>query len=123
MTTIEEKISQGMGGPEEVEKRVEQVDQEPGGGIDFSWFFAKSPEKDLKEYEGHALNFMPGSQGMLRVLRGLEGWFNDLNYAFIDVLVGLVQIWQEQKKGPAMYSSTIRPQGVPVSMRGPGYAE
>ncbi|MFB6144672.1 MAG: hypothetical protein ABEJ98_05165 [Candidatus Nanohaloarchaea archaeon] len=51
---------------------------------------SRSPDKDLGQYEGHALDF-DNSDSTRRLIRGLEGLFDDLNYAVVDIIVGLVQ--------------------------------
>lgn len=51
---------------------------------------SRSPEKNLNQYEGHALDF-DNSESTRRLIRGLEGLFDDLNYAVVDIVVGVAQ--------------------------------
>lgn len=80
-----------------VEVEHEEFMEQPSGiGIDLEFLKAKSPDRPVEEYINHPLNFN-NSKGLARTLRGLEGMFNDLRYAVIDVIVGLMEFSKERK--------------------------
>ncbi|OPZ96766.1 MAG: hypothetical protein BWY70_01670 [Bacteroidetes bacterium ADurb.Bin408] len=67
----------------------------PGGIL--NTLLKKSPNKAIEEYENHPLNY-DKKQSTGRILRGLEGLFMDLNYAVVDVLLGVIEKWKEGRK-------------------------
>jgi hypothetical protein len=62
--------------------------------------FLKSPtgEGDLKEYKTHLLNFN-GSKGMARIIRGCTGLFGNLNFAVIDIIIGIFDLTKKKPLG------------------------
>lgn len=53
----------------------------------FKFLFTKTGAGSVGDYVDHPLNF-DGSQGMAQMIRGATGFFNDLDIAIIDIVVG-----------------------------------
>lgn len=70
-------------------------------GFNMSWlniFKAQSIDRPVEEYTEHALNF-DKKKSTGRIIRGLEGFLGALNYAIIDIVMGLVEKSREKKAG------------------------
>jgi len=63
----------------------------------FSVLLKKSPDKAIEEYNNHPLNY-DRKESTGRILRGLEGLFSDLNYAIVDILLGILEKWKEGRQ-------------------------
>ena len=59
---------------------------------------AQSVDRPIEEYIEHALNF-DKKKSTGRIIRGLEGFLGALNYAIIDIIMGLVEKSREKKAG------------------------
>ena len=77
-------------GPDQEAQASTQTSVSPG--LDFMTFL-KAPTGDgsIEEYLNHPLNFN-GSEGLAQVIRGLTGMFERLDYAIIDVLMGMFRM-------------------------------
>jgi hypothetical protein len=82
--------------------QTEDIEQPSSGGIDVIALL-KSPtgEGDVDEYMQHVLNFNE-SRGMARVIRGLTGMLGNLNYAIVDIVVGVMELAKGRKKAVAV---------------------
>jgi len=76
---------------------------EPGPSVrvsdllpDMSFLLAKTGDGPVESYMDHPLNFK-GSKGMAQILRGVTGMAGELDYAIIDIGLGLVQLTKEGK--------------------------
>jgi hypothetical protein len=61
-----------------------------------AWLKAPTGDGTVESYQVHVLNFN-GSMGMARVIRGLTGMFGSLNFAVVDVLIGILDLSKERK--------------------------
>lgn len=55
------------------------------------WLKAPTGEGKIEDYIDHPMNFN-NSKPVAQVLRGLTGMFNNLNYAAIDVVLGIMKM-------------------------------
>ena len=71
---------------------------------DFSFLLSPTGPGPIEEYTDHPLNY-DRSSSTARILRGLTGIAGSLDYAIIDIGLGLIEKIQEKKKvkddGPA----------------------
>lgn len=65
---------------------------------DFSFLLAPTGPGAIEEYVDHPLNY-DGAKSTARILRGLTGIAGSLDYALIDIGLGLIEKVQEKKKG------------------------
>lgn len=63
---------------------------------DLSFLLAETGPGAIEDYVEHPLNFR-GSKGVAQILRGATGIAGNLNYAIIDIGLGLVQLTKEGK--------------------------
>ena len=92
------KSIEGGGVPAQEENWHELADEPvpvPGPFHLPGWVTAKSPDEPVEKYINHPLN-LPRSPGLARALRGLTGILGSLEYALIDVLIGLVSFVKER---------------------------
>jgi hypothetical protein len=61
----------------------------------FSKLLSISPEKPIEEYINHPLNY-DSKTSTGRIIRGMEGILGALNYAIVDMILGLVEKWKER---------------------------
>ena len=78
-------------------------DPAPGPGVrvsdlipDMSFILSETGPGPIEDYIDHPLNFK-GSKGVAQILRGATGIAGNLNYAIIDIGLGLVQVAKEGK--------------------------
>lgn len=64
----------------------------------FSFLKAQSVDRPIEDYMEHALNF-DKKKSTGRIIRGLEGFLGALNYAIIDVIMGMIEKSREKKVG------------------------
>lgn len=79
----------------------ETATEQPKSSFDFLEFL-KTPtgSGSVESYIDHSVNFN-NSRGVARVLRGLSGFLkSDLNFAVVDVVVGLVEVFTSKKVKP-----------------------
>lgn len=76
---------------------------EPATGVrvsdlipDMSFILSETGPGPIEDYVDHPLNFK-GSKGVAQILRGATGMAGNLNYAIIDIGLGLVQVTKEGK--------------------------
>jgi hypothetical protein len=119
MTTIEEKIDAEVDSEsvEEFESMVEagssssSRSSSSGSPLDLKeLILSESPDKDLEEYAGKALD--DGSDGLRRILRGLEGFQSALggdrdvlNLALLDIAMGIKEKVAEATGGEENYEN------------------
>jgi hypothetical protein len=95
-TSIENEALK-MDGQEVMEEMFE-TQEEPSKGLDLSFIWAQTGSGSVDDYKEHTLNFNK-SEGMARVVRGLTGMIGELNYAIVDILVGVLHMWKGAKNG------------------------
>jgi hypothetical protein len=66
--------------------------------IDLSFLQAETGAGELDQYINHVLNFNK-SKSMAHIIRGLTGIFGNLNKGIIDVLLGVLQHFNNKKNG------------------------
>jgi hypothetical protein len=64
--------------------------------MDLSFLKAETGEGDLAEYVYHTLNYNQ-SKGMARVIRGFTGMFGSLNFAVVDIVIGIFDLTSKKK--------------------------
>lgn len=76
---------------------------EPAPGVrvsdlipDMSFILSETGPGPIENYVDHPLNFK-GSRGVAQIIRGATGMAGTLNYAIIDIGLGLVQVTKEGK--------------------------
>ena len=100
MATIEEVLMaeetkvEGVQGSQGVEKSNESSFKMPS----FGFLKAQSIDRPVESYTEHALNF-DKKMSTGRIIRGLEGVLGALNYAIIDIVIGLIEKSRERKEG------------------------
>jgi hypothetical protein len=89
--TIEDELNPG-----EMPRDVQADDNIPlgdspadRGGFDFSFLKAKTGEGTIDQYLDHPLNFNE-SRAIARVLRGASGLMGDLDFALVDIGIGVL---------------------------------
>ena len=91
-------IEKSLDIPEEIESQeiIEPADPEPSQTSQ-TWLdrllgalSAPAKREPVEGYRDHPLNFA-GSQAIARILRGIEGLAGDLDYAVIDVILGVIE--------------------------------
>jgi len=91
---------------EKIEETAENIgydpteDSAPGYRFqapDFSFLKAPTGEGSVEEYLEHPLNF-DKKKSTARIIRGLTGLFGMLNYALIDITLGIIEKWKEKDK-------------------------
>ncbi len=71
------------------------------------FFLAPAVATPLETYVTHPLNFN-GRPGLGRLIRGLEGMFGSLAYAFVDVVLGAVEtVWDAIRGGKTPPAATV----------------
>lgn len=60
-------------------------------------FLTETGEGSVEEYKDHILNFNK-SKWLARILRGMTGIFGSLNYALLDIVIGIFEGLNERKK-------------------------
>lgn len=61
-----------------------------------SWLIAKVPDgQPVEQFLDHPLNFVH-SRGLAQALRGFSAMFGSLNYAIVDIFVGLFSFTRER---------------------------
>ena len=85
--------------PVDVPATVEgKAQAQEGPKLNFGFLTVKTGPGSLESRINHPLNYN-GSLAMARIIRGLEGFFNDLGLAIIDVIVGLLELRGIKKAG------------------------
>lgn len=82
---------------------VEQVAEQPIQAVGVNIMeFIKRPtgEGDVNEYINHPMNY-DGTREVGQVIRGMTGLLGALNYAIIDIGIGLMKILSKKKAGGA----------------------
>jgi len=80
---------------------VEPLPQGPGVRVsdllpDMSFLLAETGDGPIEDYIEHPLNFNQ-SKGVAQILRGVTGIAGKLNYAILDIGLGMVQVMKEGK--------------------------
>lgn len=103
MPTIDEAIS-GAAAPEENAQQEAEVIQ-PRVGIP-EWMKAKTGGGAVTEYLDHPMNFNK-SPHLAKIIRGLSGIMGSLDYALVDIVMGLMGFMKERKKeGVAIHAGS-----------------
>lgn len=79
---------------------------------------AKSPDKPISSYKEHPLNFLR-SESFGQIIRGLEGFLDDLNLAIVDIIVGSLRFLYEnfgksKKQSQSKETNEVEPVNKPV---------
>lgn len=90
----EEAKVEGVQGSPEVEQSAGSSFKMPS----FGFLKAQSIDRPVESYTEHALNF-DKKMSTGRIIRGLEGILGALNYAIIDIVMGLIEKSRERKEG------------------------
>lgn len=93
---MERTIEQELNGASGEELNIPAEAAEVRRGMDFSFLKAPTGEGSIEEYLQHPMNFNE-SRGMARILRGLSGMFDNLNYALVDIVVGIMDLSKSSK--------------------------
>lgn len=94
----ENEMNEAAAAPESFGEAAEDM----GGGFrfqapDLSFLAAPTGEGAVEEYMQHPLNF-DGKRSTARILRGCTGLCGSLDYALIDIALGVIEKIQEKKK-------------------------
>jgi hypothetical protein len=89
---------------------VEEMYEQPQHRIDLDFLKSPTGEGDLKEYKTHLLNFN-GSKGMARIIRGCTGLFGNLNFAVIDIIIGIFDLTSKKKQQGVVPDVDVYPSG------------
>lgn len=87
--SIENEVMQSEGEGIENEGQVQNEVQSQGIGFDFSFLLKPTGEGSIESYLQHPLNFN-NSMAVARIIRGATGLLGSLNYALIDIGLGLM---------------------------------
>ena len=92
--TIEQEINNQ-------EMEFEQEDHVPAARVNFDFLKAPTGEGSLAEYMDHPMNFNNG-KGTARILRGFTGMLGSLNYAIVDIAIGLMEFMKGKPKNDSV---------------------
>lgn len=88
---FEEQIEQEQGPGQE----VPQVEESgPGLKERFSFLFVQTGQGPVSSYVDHPLNFSR-SEGLAQVIRGITGMLGSLEYAIVDIVIGIFR-WRSE---------------------------
>ena len=65
--------------------------------FDLSLLKAQTGAGQVEDYQEHALNYN-GSKSVARIIRGLTGLLGELNYAVVDIIMGVLEFSKDRKK-------------------------
>lgn len=69
-------------------------DESEAGNSNVAWLRARSKNKDPAAYKSHPLNF-DGTESTGQILKGIEGLLGSLDYAVVDILIGVIRkLWE-----------------------------
>lgn len=103
---VNKEESEGVQSFEQQAEEMDAINQAPATrGFDLSFLKTQTGAGDISEYKNHALNFN-GSNGVARILRGMTGFLGELNYAIVDVLLGVLEVAKDRKKVVAVYDAS-----------------
>lgn len=74
----------------------EQPEERPGISFDLGFLRTRTGQGTIEERINHPLNFAH-SRGVAQVIRGLEGFFDSLDLAIIDIVMGIVEVIKEKR--------------------------
>lgn len=100
--TIEQAIGEGMQAAAEPMQGAKAVEGMQTAQMQMPSLLeklkAQTGEGDISSYENHVLNFKK-SPAIAKILRGLTGIVGGLNYAVVDIAIGMFEIMQDKKGG------------------------
>lgn len=107
MGTIEEEaLNNGeIGGDYEQAEKIQQEQVANDFRLGFGWIHTPTGEGSIEEYVDHPLNFNR-SKGLAQILRGVTGFLGNLKLAVVDIFVGVMNYWKENKKNVAVKADT-----------------
>lgn len=83
-----------------IDQQVVEMDTEqvtPSRGFDLSILKAQTGAGQVEDYQEHALNWN-GSKSVARIIRGLTGLLGELNFALVDILLGVLELSKDRRK-------------------------
>lgn len=88
-----------MGAPEEeITQPMPEAPAAGGGGFRLpDWVKAQTGPGPLEQYVDHALNFNK-SKALARIIRGMTGIIGEMNYAIVDIAMGVLEFVKPQKQ-------------------------
>ncbi len=102
MVSIEEiNVNEGLIGTDPTPTEI--INDDTRSNIKFD-FMTETGEGQIEDYKEHVLNFNK-STWLARILRGMTGLFGSLNYALLDIAVGIIEGINESKKGGGLFGS------------------
>jgi hypothetical protein len=96
MAIIDDLNIEGESHIPEMEENAPEVEKSGSNDNIISLLKSQTGEGNIEDYINHPLNFKK-SKGMARILRGFEGIFGNLSLAFIDILIGSLEMMKENK--------------------------
>jgi hypothetical protein len=104
--SIEDMIDKNEVHPGEVQREEVAPEQNTAGfNLDLSFLKTPTGEGELYEYMNHTLNFNQ-SKGMARIIRGLTGFLGNMNFAIVDIFIGVLE-FAKPKKAVAIHDDQI----------------
>jgi hypothetical protein len=82
---------------EPVQGQTEPTQEKESFGFDYKVLLAKTGEGDVEQYLNHPLNFNR-SKAVSQILRGLTGFFGALDFALVDIGMGLLELVKTKAK-------------------------
>lgn len=64
--------------------------------FDFSKLTVPTAQGEIEEYQTHVLNWN-GSKPVARIIRGMTGILGELNFAFLDIVIGIMEMTSKKK--------------------------
>jgi hypothetical protein len=93
MPTVAEKMEEMEQEPAIEQPEGAAPDPAPAGFDWWAWLRSPTGEGAIESYGDHPFNVTKNVAGA-RIVRGLTGLFGNLNFAAIDVFMGLVELWR-----------------------------
>jgi hypothetical protein len=100
MPSIENLINKTENDLPEVADRQENEQENKFFNVDLTFLKAETGEGEITDYKTHPLNFT-STDSLSRIIRGLTGLFGSLNYAVVDIILGVLEYAKEKKNNYA----------------------
>lgn len=78
------------------ELEMPEVEERQGFSFDLGFLRTRTGAGTVEERINHPLNFSH-SKGVAQIIRGLEGFFDSLDLAIIDIVMGVVEVIKEKR--------------------------
>lgn len=91
---IDKEQTEGL---QSIDQVVEMDAPEPSKRFDLSFLKAQTGAGQVEDYQEHALNWN-GSKSVARIIRGLTGLLGELNFALVDILLGVLELSKDRRK-------------------------